>query len=133
MRSLVVEDEFISRRVLQRLLSELGKCDVAVDGEEAKEAFSLALSEGEPYALICLDIMLPSVSGQQVLEYFRQVEQERDIPSSKRCHVVMTTSLGESKEVLGAFRRGAEAYLVKPIERVKLFSQLEKLGLVRSA
>lgn len=132
MRSLVVEDEFISRRILQRLLAELGNCDVAVNGQEAMDAFSAALDEGEPYRLVCLDIMLPNMNGQEVLERFRAIEAERDVSADTRSHVVMTTSLDESKEVLGAFKRGAEAYLVKPIERGKLFRQLGKLGLVRN-
>lgn len=132
MRSLVVEDEFISRRILQRLLAELGECDVAVNGQEATDAFAAALEEGQPYRLICLDIMLPNMNGQEVLERFRSLEAEKNVASEQRSHVVMTTSLDESKEVLGAFKRGAEAYLVKPIERAKLFRQLSKLGLVRN-
>lgn len=132
MRSLVVEDEFISRRILQRLLAELGECDVAVNGQEALAAFEAALEEGQPYQLICLDIMLPNMNGQEVLEEFRTLEATKKVSTDKRSQVVMTTSLDESKEVLGAFKRGAEAYLVKPIERVKLFRQLGKLGLVRN-
>lgn len=133
MRSLVVEDEFISRRILQRLLAELGECDVAVNGQEAIKAFETALAEGEPYRLICLDIMLPNMNGQEVLEQFRNLEAAKNVSKELRSHIVMTTCLDESKEVLGAFKRGAEAYLVKPIERAKLFRQLGKLGLVRNS
>ncbi len=35
MRILIVEDDFTSRKLLQRLLSQYGECDIAVNGEEA--------------------------------------------------------------------------------------------------
>ena len=43
--------------------------------------------------------------------------------------VIMTTALGNSKNVMGAFRGGCEAYIVKPVEKKKLFEEIEKLGL----
>ena len=69
--------------------------------------------------------------GEAVLESMRKLEEERGL-GSRRATIVMTTSLDTPKEVLGAFKRGAEAYLVKPIDRVKLYTELGKLGLVRT-
>lgn len=63
MRILIVEDDFIGRKVLQRLLLEYGECDVAVDGVEAVKAFDLAWSAGMPYDVLFLDIMMPNMSG----------------------------------------------------------------------
>jgi two-component system chemotaxis response regulator CheY len=42
----------------------------------------------------------------------------------------MTTALGDSKNVMGAFRTGCESYIVKPIRKQKLLDELEKLGLL---
>ncbi len=42
MRVLIVDDDFISRRLLQKILSAHGDCDIAVDGAEAIKAFELA-------------------------------------------------------------------------------------------
>ena len=52
MRFLIVEDDFISRRLMQKLLSPYGDCDIAVNGAEAVTAFRGALQEKEPYDLI---------------------------------------------------------------------------------
>ena len=66
MRILIVEDDFPARKLLQTFLAPYGETDIVVDGEEAMEAFMIALDEGRPYDLICLDIMLPKKSGQSV-------------------------------------------------------------------
>jgi two-component system chemotaxis response regulator CheY len=44
----------------------------------------------------------------------------------------MTTALEDSKNVMGSFREGCEAYIVKPVEKNKLLEEMEKLGLVES-
>ena len=49
MKTLIVEDDFTSRRLLQRFLAPFSDCDVAVNGKEAVEAFRLALEAGQPY------------------------------------------------------------------------------------
>ncbi len=55
MRILIVEDDFASRKVLQKMLSPYGECDMAADGEEAVKACRMALEENSPYGLICMD------------------------------------------------------------------------------
>ena len=128
MRCLVVEDEFTSRRILQRLLSEYGECDIAVDGDEALDAYRLALENGEPYDLVSLDIMLPGTQGQEVLTALREMEAQRGIGLGEGARVMMTTSLSDAKNVIRAFRNGCEAYLVKPVDKAKLLDVLGKLG-----
>jgi two-component system, chemotaxis family, chemotaxis protein CheY len=63
MRCLIVEDDFVGRKLMQKYLSDYGECDVAVDGEEAVEAFRQAVENETPYDLICLDIMMPNMNG----------------------------------------------------------------------
>ncbi len=86
MRILIVEDDFTSRRLLQKILAPYGECDIAVDGKEALEAFTLAVREGRRYRLICLDIMMPEMDGQQVLKKIRQMEKELGISPSGGGH-----------------------------------------------
>ncbi|MFW6242306.1 MAG: response regulator, partial [Thermodesulfobacteriota bacterium] len=71
MKILVVEDDFISRRILKEILTEHGDCDVVVDGDEAVQAFRLAREEGAPYQLICMDIMMPNKDGHEALQEIR--------------------------------------------------------------
>ena len=133
MKYLIVEDDFAGRRLLQRYLSDYGQCDIAVDGKEAVEAFRQALEENEPYDLICLDIMMPNMDGRDALKAIRQIENERGIRGLDGVKVIMTTALGDSKNVVGSFREGCEAYIVKPIEKKKFLGEMEKLGLIESA
>ena len=79
MKYLIVEDDFAARRLLQRYLSNYGDCDIAVDGNEAVEAFRQAVDEKEPYDLICLDIMMPNMDGHEALKVIRQIESEHGI------------------------------------------------------
>lgn len=120
MRTLVVEDDFISRRLVQAILSPYGTCDVAVDGDEATEAFSIALDEKTPYDLVCLDIMMPGMNGHEVLKKFRDMEKTRDICDDHKTKVIMVTALGDYENVMNAFQTKCDAYLVKPIDRRKL-------------
>ena len=76
MKCLIVEDDFAARRLLQRYLSSHRDCDIAVDGNEAVEAFRQATDEKEPYDLICLDIMMPNMNGHEALKAIRQIESE---------------------------------------------------------
>lgn len=129
MKSLVVEDDFAARKLMQRWLSQVSDCDIAVNGIEAVDAFNEALTNGDPYDLICLDIMMPQMDGHQALEAIRQIESEQGIVGLDGVKVIMTTALGDSKHVMGAFREGCEAYIVKPIEKQNLLTEMEKLGL----
>ena len=63
MKILIVEDDFASRKFMMDYMSKYGECDGTVDGSEAVEAFMMAREDDEPYDLVCLDIMMPSMDG----------------------------------------------------------------------
>lgn len=130
MKTLIVEDDFAARKLMQRWLSSCSDCDIAVNGIEAVDAFNEALKEGAPYDLICLDIMMPQMDGHQTLEAIRQLESDHGIGGLDGVKVIMTTALGDSKHVMDAFREGCEGYIVKPVEKQKLLTEMEKLGLL---
>lgn len=130
MKTLIVEDDFMSRRLLQKILSPYGSCDIAVDGKESVEAFRLALEENQPYDLICLDIMMPKMDGQEVLREIRKIEVEKSIHGLRGAKIIMTTALGDKGNIMKAFKEQCEAYLVKPIDRKKLLKEIRNLGLL---
>jgi two-component system chemotaxis response regulator CheY len=130
LKILIVEDDFTCRKLLQTFLSEYGDCFVAINGHEAVEAVREALDEARPYDLVCLDIMMPEMDGHEALEAIRQTENEHGTAGLDGVKVIMTTALGDSKNVIGAFRTGCEAYIVKPVSKEKLLEEMEKLGLV---
>ncbi len=132
MKILIVEDDFVARRTLKEILSPYGECDVVVDGEEAIQAFELACEEKVPYDLICMDIMMPHVDGQESLRRIREIERDMGVRGSAEVRVIMISALDDPKTVVNAFYRGgATSYMVKPIQKEKLLTELRSFGLIR--
>lgn len=73
MKTLIVEDDFTSRLILQEILKLHGPAHIAVNGIEAVEAVRTALESGEPYDLVCMDIIMPKMGGQQALKHIRSL------------------------------------------------------------
>lgn len=131
MRILIVEDDYTSRKLMQKLLCAYGETDGVGNGEEALEAFRLAFDENRPYSLICLDIMMPGIDGQQVLKSIRALEKVRGVAPKEEVKIIMTTALDSPKDVIEAYYQGGcSSYLVKPIEKKQLVDKLKELGLV---
>ena len=130
MKTLVVEDDFTSRLLLQELLKGYGEVHVAVNGKEAVAAVEKALAEGAPYSLICLDIMMPEMDGQQALTEIRKLEEQRGTISTEGMKIIMTTALDDVKSVSAAYEQLCDGYLVKPIDKTKLTAQLRELRLI---
>ena len=130
MKILLAEDDFATRKFMVNFLSKYGECDVTVDGMEAVDAFMMALEDGEPYDLICLDIMMPVMDGYQALVGIRNLEKERDIPQVKAVKVIMTTALNDESNVKMAFELGCTVYPGKPTDQERFEQAMKKLGLI---
>jgi two-component system chemotaxis response regulator CheY len=129
MRILLVEDDYASRLMMGKYLEPFGEIDIAKEGSSAVHLFREAVDQGRQYQLVLLDIMLPELDGQEVLREFRSIEKEYGIKPVNMVKVIMTTALGDPKNVVRAFNEGrADSYLVKPIEKRKLLEEIEKLG-----
>ena len=113
-----------------RFFEKYGECDVTVDGKEAVEAYTMAIECGEPYDLICLDIMMPEMDGHQALRAIRKIEEESGVAEDKGVKIVMTTALSETRHVTKAFENGCTAYAGKPINQDKLEAMLKKFKLI---
>ncbi|MDY6903062.1 MAG: response regulator [Thermodesulfobacteriota bacterium] len=130
MKTLIVEDDFLSRLVLHELLKEYGPAHIAANGHEAVEAAKMAIAANTPYRLICLDIKMPGMDGLEALKKIRLLEDEGGIQGLDRARVIMTTILDDTDNVMCAFREQCDAYLVKPVSKADLVTQLEKLELI---
>lgn len=130
MKVLIAEDDFASRKFMLRFFEKYGECDVTVEGKEAVEAYKMAIECGEPYDLICLDIMMPEMDGHQALRAIRKIEEESGVAEDKRVKIVMTTALSETRHVTKAFENGCTAYAGKPINQDKLEAMLKKFKLI---
>lgn len=129
MKTLIVEDDFTCRLLLQSFLSPLSECHIAINGREALAAFQQALADAQPYDLICLDIMMPEMDGQAALRGIRAMEEGRGIVSSEGVKIVMTTAQTDMKSLTASFHGLCDDYLIKPIEKAKLLELVSKYGL----
>jgi two-component system chemotaxis response regulator CheY len=133
MRILVVEDDFISRRLLCRYLEAYGECDVAINGNEALAAVRHAIDSGNNYDLICLDIMMPGITGHEALEQIRALEAKHGLVKGRGSRVIMTTALEDESSVKQAYAAAADGYVTKPIDKKRFLSVLHGLGLAAAA
>lgn len=105
---LVVDDNEMNRDVLSRRLKRQGyQVEVAVDGPAALEK----IEAGEPEIdLVLLDVMMPGMSGLEVLEKVRETRSRGELP------IIMVTAKSESEDVVQALEKGANDYVTKPID-----------------
>jgi two-component system response regulator HydG len=114
-RILVVDDELVIRESLHGWLKKSGyKVDTAEGGSAA-----LAMLEKTPYDLLFLDIMMPVMSGIEVLEVVKE-----EYPHTL---VVMITAYGSVETAVQAMKVGAVDYLMKPFDPDQLSLLTEKL------
>jgi two-component system chemotaxis response regulator CheY len=128
LKTLIVEDEFTSRALLREMLKRYGAPQVAMNGREGVEAVRAALEAGEPFDLICLDIMMPELDGQEALRQIRQIEEE--MRPAKRARVIMTTALADRDTVVESINSQCDYFLVKPIDGRVLLDELRRLDLI---
>ena len=126
---LVVEDELTSRELLKVILDPYGTIDMVSDGVEAIKAYNMALGK-QPYDLICLDIMLPKMDGQQVLKGIRKIERKRGIIGPDGVKIIMISVLGDFENVTEAFSAQCTSYITKPINADKIVTELKKLEMI---
>ena len=118
MRTLIVEDDFTSRILLQSLLSQYGECHIAVNGREAVAAFRTAQESGKAYDLICMDIMMPEMDGYETMQVIRQN------PSFRRLPIIALTAKAMKGDREKCLEAGASEYLAKPVNTEQLLSSL---------
>ncbi len=116
MRILVVEDYEPVRKSVCKGLEEAGHAvDLAVDGKEA-----VAQCETNDYDVVILDLMLPKMMGEKVLETIR----ERGHSS----RVLILSAKSEIPVRVACLDMGADDYLVKPFDFSELLSRVRALG-----
>lgn len=130
MRTLIVEDDFTSRLLLQTFLSRYGECHVAINGKEAVEAFRLSQANGRAYELICMDIMMPEMDGQAAIQEIRAIEETSGTLSTSGVKIIMVTALDDVKNVVASFKALCDAYIFKPVDTTQLLNHLKSLALV---
>ena len=130
MRFLIIEDQKDVRNLMEAFLNEFGSSDMAEDGIQGLSKVLNSVQDKTPYDAVFLDIMMPKLEGQQVLQKIRELEEANNILPPKSVKIIMVSALGDSENVMEAFKSQADAYLVKPVLRDKLITTMKKAGLV---
>ena len=129
MKSLVAEDDATNRKLLKTFLSRYGDCDVAIDGKEAVTAVRVARQNHASYDLVCMDLRMPQMDGQEAIREIRKQEAAAGV--SKTVKIIVTTIHTDIDSIAGALLSRCNAYLAKPIDTAKLRSELMDLGLIQ--
>ena len=110
---LIVDDERPIAELIELTLLQAGyRCEIALDGETAADKI-----ETGRYDLILLDIMLPGVSGYELMEYIRPTGTP----------VIFLTAKGMLADRVRGLRMGADDYIVKPFEPLELLARVESV------
>lgn len=111
LKILIVEDEEAISDLIRMHLTRAGyACEQAFDGKEGADKIC-----GNHYDLVLLDIMLPEISGYELLDYVKM----NDTP------VIFITAMGELSDKVKGLRAGADDYITKPFEMVELLARVE--------
>ena len=115
---LVADDEpHIGRIIKMKLEQGPFRVSLAYDGQEALEA----ITGDEPVDLAVLDLMMPKLSGLDVLKQIREQEKFKSLPC------IILTAGGDAKHERDALALGATQFLTKPFSPKKLYALVARL------
>ncbi len=113
---LIVDDDFINRKLLQALLKKHPEVlHASFEAENGSEALSV-LKKHPEINLILLDIVMPILDGKEFLKIFRSDGNNSSIP------VLVLTTDDTQKSVI--FDLGADDFLLKPVDESELISKI---------
>lgn len=119
MRILIVEDSRINQLIARDTLVKNGiDCEIlyAMDGEQALEMIFNGACD-----LVLLDIIMPKMTGIQVLEQLRETEVQH-MPK-----IIMLTTIGDGNILKTCFELGASDYIKKPFEEIDFISRINSV------
>jgi two-component system alkaline phosphatase synthesis response regulator PhoP len=116
--ALVVEDDPDIGKLLQWVLQREGfEVVLVADGRNAMDR----IAAGSATKLVILDLMLPHVSGHELLAALRASEAWRAVP------VIMLTAKSQEKDIVKALDAGASDYMLKPFQPAELRARIRRL------
>jgi putative two-component system response regulator len=115
LKVLIVDDDFINRKLLQTLLKKNPEVIEMIEAENGSDALD-KLKKNPDINLVLLDIMMPILDGIEFLKIFRSEMKNSHIPV-----IVLSTDDSRKTEV---FDNGANDFLRKPIKEDDLFSTM---------
>ncbi|MBF0564740.1 MAG: response regulator [Nitrospirae bacterium] len=133
MKTLVVDDEVVTVKMLKRLFSRFGQCVSATNGYDALEFVKIAYDEGEPFDILIMDVVMPGLNGFETYSAIRDLEFSLGIEKDSQTKIIIMTGLGISREIFELHKTSCMAYLYKPIEVSELMQVLQKNNILPQA
>lgn len=116
---LIVDDNPMNAELLKSILEQIGQSSViAYSGREALEAITK-----HRFDLILLDIMMPEMSGFELIEHFKSDKRTNEVP------VVFISALNETNDIVKGLDLGSYGYITKPYNIEELKAKV--LGILR--
>lgn len=118
--AVVAEDSPPNLKVLVHLLQKLNFHVIACeDGEKAWQYISQAVQTEQQIDIIISDIMMPNMSGIELLKHVRTLEKYKDLP------FFFITAVSDKEYISEAWAAKAQGYILKPVLMDRLFSKLK--------
>ena len=117
MRILIVEDDADIRTLIAFHIKAMGA--EAIEAENGQKALSAIGSGGVDLAI--LDIMLPGISGIEILRRIRAEGPDRELP------VIVASALNSENDIISALEEGADDYITKPFSPKILIARVKSL------
>lgn len=117
LKVLVVDDDFINRKLMQTLLKKNPKVTEIIEAENGSDALD-KMKKDPSINLILLDIMMPIVDGIEFLKIFRSDMNNAHVPV-----IVLSTDDTRKTEV---YDNGANDFLRKPVMQDNLYEKIDQ-------
>lgn len=120
---LVVDDFATMRKVVKKVLTELGYSDIqeAEDGKAALALIQQAAGNGTPFQCIVSDWNMPNMTGLELLKTCKADPKFKDVP------FMLVTAESEKEQIIEAAKAGVSEYVVKPFNAATLKEKLTRV------
>jgi two-component system chemotaxis response regulator CheY len=124
LKVLVADDHFLIRQFVRNTLQEakITNIQTAADGNEAIDLIQKAYDVRQPFDVVLLDWNMPTISGLEVLSYFRAKKEYADTA------FVMLTAESEQQNIMKAIKAGATSYIIKPVSPADLGKKMFEIN-----
>jgi two-component system chemotaxis response regulator CheY len=124
LKVLIADDHFLIRQFVRNTLQDakITNVQTAADGNEAIDLVQKAHDASQPYDIVFLDWNMPTISGLEVLSYFRAKPEYTDTA------FVMLTAESEQQNIMKAIKAGATSYIIKPVSPTDLGKKLFEIN-----
>lgn len=117
MRVLIVDDSISACKSVGRILMDQAVTYCCTNGLEWAKHYNHDKPD-----IIMLDIMMPGISGVEVLKQIRTID--KDIP------VIMVSAIDDKDQIIECLNLGANGYITKPISSEKIISSVKRMSLI---